>query len=133
MEYSSNDVSRLTGVTLRQLQWWDERYIVRARRLSWDRLYNEGDLMEILLIRELRLKQLSLKEIRWVLTRLRKGGSDVALAGRRYMIVDPLNRSVFVEEDAKIACEILDMLPGPSILIKIPEIPTAVAPEPPIR
>jgi DNA-binding transcriptional MerR regulator len=125
---SSNEVARLTGVTLRQLQWWDEHKIVSPPKVNCDRVYTEDNLLEIILIRDLRLKQMSLQQIRWVLKRLRKGGPEVALAGRRYIIVDPLSRTLFVEEDPEVACEILDMLDGHSILIKVPQ-----APEPPIR
>ena len=37
----------LTGITLRQLQWWDERRIVVPAREGHRRLYSTEDLAEI--------------------------------------------------------------------------------------
>ena len=44
--FSSADVVALTGITPRQLQWWDERGIVAPEREGRRRLYSLDDLAE---------------------------------------------------------------------------------------
>ena len=65
--YSSADVARLSGVSLRQLQWWDERKVVSPRHEGHRRLYFTADVIEVTVIAELRRKGFSLQKIRRVL------------------------------------------------------------------
>jgi DNA-binding transcriptional MerR regulator len=53
-EFTSRDVVELTGITPRQLQWWDERGIVVPARDGRRRLYSMEDLSEIAVICEMR-------------------------------------------------------------------------------
>ena len=48
--FSSHDVIALTGVTARQLQWWDERGVVRPERVGHRRLYSMQNVMAIAVI-----------------------------------------------------------------------------------
>lgn len=70
--YSSADVSRLSGVSLRQLQWWDERKVVSPRHEGHRRLYLGPDVIEVAIIAELRRKGFSLQKIRRVLRFMQK-------------------------------------------------------------
>jgi DNA-binding transcriptional MerR regulator len=70
--FTSNDVAALTGITLRQLQWWDERGLVVPRKQGHRRLYSFDDLAEIAVIVELRRKGFSLQRVRKVLRFLQK-------------------------------------------------------------
>ena len=70
--YSSNDVSRICGISLRQLQWWDERKVVSPRQDGHKRIYMTEEVVEISLIAELRRKNFSLQKIRRVLRFLQK-------------------------------------------------------------
>jgi DNA-binding transcriptional MerR regulator len=65
--YTSNDVIALTGITRRQLQWWDERGVVRPAREGHRRLYSLNQLTEVAVICELRRKGISLQGVRKVL------------------------------------------------------------------
>ncbi len=65
--YTSNDVIALTGITPRQLQWWDERGVVRPAREGHRRLYSLNQLTEVAVICELRRKGISLQGVRKVL------------------------------------------------------------------
>jgi len=65
--FSSADVSKITGVSLRQLQWWDEQGVVSPVQSGHKRLYQLSELIEIGLINELRQKGVSLQKIRRVL------------------------------------------------------------------
>src|SRR5271155_3997160 len=69
--FSTSDVLDLTGVTARQLQWWDERRIVVPARQARKRLYSATDLVDILVIEQLRLRRISLAQVRRVLRFLR--------------------------------------------------------------
>lgn len=70
--YSSADVSRLSGVSLRQLQWWDEQKVVSPRHDGHKRIYDMAEVVEVSVIAELRRKGFSLQKIRRVLRFLQK-------------------------------------------------------------
>lgn len=69
--YTSNEVVKLTGISLRQLQWWDERGLVVPAREGHRRLYSMEDVAEIAVIVELRRKGFSLQRMRKVIRFLR--------------------------------------------------------------
>ncbi len=70
--FSSQDVSEITGVSLRQLQWWDEQGVVSPVQHGHKRIYQLHELVEVALITELREKGISLQKIRRVLRFLEK-------------------------------------------------------------
>jgi len=70
--YNSSDVARICGVSLRQLQWWDERNVVSPRQDGHKRIYVPEEVVEISVIAELRRKGFSLQKIRRVLRFLQK-------------------------------------------------------------
>src|SRR5215471_6465293 len=65
--FISKEVVRLAGITLRQLQWWDERGVVKPEREGHRRVYSINQLTEVALICQLRRKGFSLQEVRKVL------------------------------------------------------------------
>src|ERR1700676_5621773 len=65
--FPSNEVIALTGITARQLQWWDERGVVKPERHGHRRLYSMQNLTEIAVICELRRKGFSLQGVRKVM------------------------------------------------------------------
>ena len=70
--YTSTDVARISGVSLRQLQWWDERNVVSPRQDGHRRVYLPQEVIEVSVIAELRRKGFSLQKIRRVLRFLQK-------------------------------------------------------------
>ena len=70
--FTSKEVVTLTGITARQLQWWDERGIVRPLRQGHRRLYSMEDLAEIAVICELRSRGFSLQRVRKVMRFLQR-------------------------------------------------------------
>ena len=72
-EFTSREVVALTGITPRQLQWWDERGIVVPTRDGRRRLYSIEDLSEIAVICELRQRGFSLQRMRQVVRFLERG------------------------------------------------------------
>lgn len=90
LRFTSNEVVERTGITPRQLQWWDERGIVVPQREGRRRLYTLADLAEVAVICELRRKGFSLQRVRKVMRFLQRefgkrlvetvsGGSDYHL------------------------------------------------------
>ncbi len=70
--YNSIQVARICGVSLRQLQWWDERKVVSPKQDGHRRVYAAEEVVEISVIAELRRKGFSLQRIRRVLRFLEK-------------------------------------------------------------
>ena len=70
--FTSADVVELTGITARQLQWWDERKIVVPQRSGRNRVYSLDDLAEVAVICELRSKGFSLQRVRQVMRYLQR-------------------------------------------------------------
>jgi DNA-binding transcriptional MerR regulator len=70
--FTSREVVALTGITPRQLQWWDERGIVVPAREGHRRLYALEDLSEIAVICELRQRGFSLQRMRKVVRFLQR-------------------------------------------------------------
>ena len=70
--FSSQEVIALTGITARQLQWWDERGVVKPERAGHRRLYSMQHLTEVAVICGLRRKGFSLQGVRKVMRFLQR-------------------------------------------------------------
>jgi DNA-binding transcriptional MerR regulator len=66
-QFTSNDVMALTGISGRQLQWWDERGIVAPSRQGHRRIYSWDELVTVAVIRQLRRRGFSLQRMRKVI------------------------------------------------------------------
>ncbi len=112
--YTSGDVARIAGVSLRQLQWWDERNVVSPRQEGHRRVYLANEVVEVSVIAELRRKGFSLQKIRRVLRFLQKemgkrlsdavqNDSDVHLItdGKNIYLEDQPDRIIDVLKNAK--------------------------------
>lgn len=69
--YTSREAARLCGVSLRQLQWWDERRIVLPTRLGNRREYSHTELYLVRVIAALRKRGIGLKSARAVIALVR--------------------------------------------------------------
>ena len=78
--YSSREVAAMTGLTARQLQWWDSRRLfapaIRSHRTPaggfTERRYTPVDLLELMVLAELRRQGISVGRIRLLLDILRQ-------------------------------------------------------------
>src|SRR4051812_34679299 len=78
--YSAREVAALTGLSARQLQWWDTRRLfapaVAPRRTAaggfTERRYTPLDLLELIVLADLRRQGLSVARIRLLLDTLRE-------------------------------------------------------------
>jgi DNA-binding transcriptional MerR regulator len=93
--YNSSEVARICGVSLRQLQWWDERSVVSPRQDGHKRIYMPEEVVEISVIAELRRKGFSLQKIRRVLRFLQRE------MGRRLAEVLQANADLHLVTDGK--------------------------------
>lgn len=66
-EFTTCDVKILTGITARQLQWWDERGIVVPKRKGHSRIYSWDELVTVAVICQLRHRGFSLQRVRKVI------------------------------------------------------------------
>jgi DNA-binding transcriptional MerR regulator len=77
--YTSREVAELTGLSARQLQWWDDKRLFAshiaprktARGGYTERRYTPVDLLELLVLAELRRQGLSVGQLRLLLETLR--------------------------------------------------------------
>ncbi len=99
--YSSLEVSGIAGVSLRQLQWWDERKVVSPRHEGHRRIYFAPEVVEITVIAELRRKGFSLQKIRRVLRFLQREmgkrlAEVMAAESDLHLVTD--GKSIYLEE-----------------------------------
>jgi DNA-binding transcriptional MerR regulator len=108
--FTSRDVVALTGITPRQLQWWDECGIVAPAREGHRRLYAMEDLVEVAVICELRQRGFSLQRVRKVMRFLQREfgkrlAETVSGASEYHLLTD--GTSLYLETSAR---EIVDIL-----------------------
>lgn len=112
--FASSDVARIAQVSLRQLQWWDEKKVVSPRHTAHKRIYLPEEVVEITVIAELRRKGFSLQKIRRVLRFLQRemgrrlaevlaDGSDLHLVtdGKSIYLEDKPDRIIDLLKNAK--------------------------------
>lgn len=118
--FTSNEVAKIAGVSLRQLQWWDERKVVSPTHAGHKRLYTPAEVIEVSVIAELRRKGFSLQKIRRVLRFLqREMGrrlSDV-LRGDSNLHLLTDGRSLFLEDKESRIIDILKNARQPMFLV----------------
>jgi DNA-binding transcriptional MerR regulator len=109
-KFTSRAVASIAGVSLRQLQWWDEQGIVVPSREGRARSYSADDLAEIAVITEMRRKGFSLQRMRKVMRFLQRdpGRRLVDLLhddGECHLLTD--GKRIFVEDSAASIVDIL--------------------------
>lgn len=118
--YTSGEVARIARVSLRQLQWWDERSVVSPRQEGHRRVYRAEEVVEVAVIAELRRKGFSLQKIRRVLRFLQKEmgkrlSDAVANESDIHLITD--GRSIFLEEEPDRIIDVLKNAKQPMFLV----------------
>lgn len=120
--FTSNEVARIAGVSLRQLQWWDERKVVSPAHAGHKRVYTPAEVVEVSVIAELRRKGFSLQKIRRVLRFLeREMGrrlSDV-LRGDSTLHLLTDGRSLYLEDRESRIIDILKNARQPMFLVSV--------------
>ena len=134
--YNSSDVARLCGVSLRQLQWWDERKVVSPRQDGHKRVYVPEEVVEISVIAELRRKGFSLQKIRRVLKYLQREmgkrlGDAQASESEVHLLTD--GKSIFLEESPDRIIDLLKNARQPMFLVCVSDQVRRLTAPPPDR
>jgi DNA-binding transcriptional MerR regulator len=131
--YTSTEVARICGVTLRQLQWWDERNVVSPRQDGHRRVYQPQEVVEISIIAELRRKGFSLQKIRRVIRFLQKDmGKRLSDAFQSdsdiHLITD--GKSIYLEEAPDRIVDLLKNARQPMFLVSVTDQIRRLGPSP---
>jgi DNA-binding transcriptional MerR regulator len=118
--YSSSEVAQVADVSLRQLQWWDERKVVSPRHEGHRRIYYPAEVIEITVIAELRRKGFSLQKIRRVLRFLqREMGKRLAdvmgSSSNLHLVTD--GKSIYLEDQHDRIIDIIKNARQPMFLV----------------
>jgi DNA-binding transcriptional MerR regulator len=118
--YASSEVARISGVSLRQLQWWDEQNVVSPRHDGHKRVYLPQEVIEVAVIAELRRKGFSLQKIRRVLRYLqREMGKRLSDAlnseSEIHLLTD--GKSIYLEESPDRIVDLLKNAKQPMFLV----------------
>jgi DNA-binding transcriptional MerR regulator len=107
--FTSQQVIGLTGITPRQLQWWDERGVVKPEREGHRRLYSIDQVTEVAVICELRRKGFSLQGVRKVMRFLQREGKGLGetVGGRSEVHLLSDGTHLYLETSAR---QIVDIL-----------------------
>ena len=119
-KFTSREVVALTGISPRQLQWWDERRIVVPSRDGRRRLYSLEDLSEIAVICELRERGFSLQRVRKVVRFLQNEfnqrlAETVSGASDYHLLTD--GRNLYLETSAQQIVDILKNARQPMLAV----------------
>ncbi len=120
--YSSTDVARIANISLRQLQWWDERHVVSPQHQGHKRVYSAAEVVEITVIAELRRKGFSLQKIRRVLRYLeremgRRLADVLSSDSDLHLLTD--GKSIYLEENQERIIDILKNARQPMFLVSV--------------
>lgn len=118
--FTSFEVAQLTGISLRQLQWWDEQQIVIASRQGHRRIYSLDDLAEVAIICDLRRRGFSLQKIRRVACFLQKElgrrlVQTVRAADEFHLLTD--GRHIYLEDSARGVVDLLKNSQQPMLTV----------------
>jgi len=118
--YSSRDVARVSGVSLRQLQWWDEQTVVSPAHAGHRRIYQPEEVIEVAVIAALRRKGFSLQKIRRVLKFLQKEMGkrlfdSVRSGAEIHLLTD--GKNIYLEDNDRRIVNILKNAPQPMISV----------------
>ena len=108
--FTSAEVVALTGISPRQLQWWDEQGIVAPARAGHKRVYSLDDVAEVAVLRELRRRGFSLQKIRRVIRFLQRElgkrlVETVRAASEYHLLTD--GKHIYLEDSARGVVDLL--------------------------
>lgn len=123
--FSSAEISEIAGVSLRQLQWWDEQKVVSPRHEGHKRVYLAEEAVEIAAIAELRRKGFSLQKIRRVLRFLEKEMTRrvtevFSASSEMHLVTD--GKAVYLETDQNRIIDIFKNAVQPMFLVCVTDL-----------
>jgi len=109
-QFTSKEAVALTGITPRQLQWWDEGGIVVPERQGHRRIYTVNHLTELAVICDLRRRGFPLQRVRQVIRLLQREfgrslAQTVSGSSEYHLLTD--GKTIYLQTSAK---QVLDVL-----------------------
>jgi DNA-binding transcriptional MerR regulator len=95
VRFRTAEVAKLAGVSLRQLQIWEEKRVAIASRSGRVRLYTSSQALFVIIVAELRKRGLSFQRLRGLSGALRQLLADHGIEGR------PSNHYSFILTDGR--------------------------------
>jgi DNA-binding transcriptional MerR regulator len=130
--FTSSEVMVRTGITARQLQWWDERGIVVPQRQGHRRLYSMEDLAEVAVICQLRQRGFPLQRVRKVIRFLQREFSkrlaETVTAGSDYHLLTD-GKNLYLETSPRQIVDILKNARQPMLAICLSDAVRQVRPD----
>jgi DNA-binding transcriptional MerR regulator len=96
--FSSSQVSKITALTLRKIQYLDEREVVSPQHVGHSRHYTEAEVLELLILHDLRGRGMSLKKATASIVWLRRRESNAK--SYPFLITDGESRYLLNEDEA---------------------------------
>ncbi len=116
MTFSTNEVSRLSGATLRQLQWWDDHGWLSPVRVKADRAYSEAQALIAMVMVNLRNRGMTHRQI------LSCKANDIMPTFVDCLVAGPLIMGVSVGcESQAIAMKYAQACPSPTWIVPVAE------------
>lgn len=127
VQFSTEQIAKITDVSLRQLQWWDENGIICPARTGTSggrRSYSARNAIAVMLLSEMRQKGFSLQRIRptiKALTQFVSGDLAELMAGREnlYLVIDDRGRKFHFTKLTDGALRYVIDSPRPTVVIPI--------------
>ena len=116
LEFSTTEVSEKSGATLRMLQNWAEKKIVRPARKGHSRVWSAKDVREARIVALLRARGLSTQRVRRVMVPIRAE----LQSGICYVATD--GRTALVTHDAALIVRMMASHKGFFVLIEVPAL-----------
>lgn len=115
--YATKEVARVAGVTIRQLQLWDETGIVSPCKEGGWRFYNRRDLTHILILSFLIERGLPLMQAKVMVRRLIANEWWQLIEKSAYLLTDGV--WIHFAEDAEESMDILTICEAPACVVSL--------------
>lgn len=116
--YTSAQIATLTGLSLRQLQWWDERKVLMPRHAQHRRYYDRSQALEALILSDARRRGVTLQCLRKILAKLRKMKPEVESLSTCFLVIESGgNATIHIADGATQAASIGARSKTPVLLI----------------
>jgi DNA-binding transcriptional MerR regulator len=122
LRFRTGEVASLAGVSLRQLQIWEEKRVAVASRSGRVRLYTASQTLFVIIVAELRKRGLSFQRLRGLSEALRQLRADHGIEGRpssddAFVLTDG-HRIQFADSPNK-TCELVSNFSRPIVCLNV--------------
>jgi len=122
VRFRTAEVAKLAGVSLRQLQIWEEKRVAVASRSGRVRLYTASQALFVIIVAELRKRGLSFQRLRGLSGVLRQLLADHGIEGRpsnHYSFILTDGRQVQFADSQNKTCELVSNFSRPIFCLNV--------------